>query len=91
MLYYQEEVVVLLEDGPELDGREGPPHYQIDRAAVQPAEDTRADAGDEEDPELLQVGVAVQSAQHLLRGRQARSASRGAGRRRAGVRFPVCV
>jgi len=50
------------------DGGEGPPHYQLDRAAVQPAEDARADAGDKEDPELLQVGVAVQSAQHLLRG-----------------------
>jgi hypothetical protein len=33
-------------------------------------EDARADAGDEEDPELLQVGVAVQSAQHLLRRRE---------------------
>jgi hypothetical protein len=27
-----------------------------------------ANAGDKEDPELLQVGVAVQSAQHLLWG-----------------------
>ena len=31
-------------------------------------EDARADTGDKEDPELLQVRVAVQSAQHLLRG-----------------------
>jgi hypothetical protein len=31
-------------------------------------EDAGAGAGDEEDPELLQMGVAVQSAQHLLRG-----------------------
>ena len=48
--------MVLLQDGPEMDGGEGPPHVQLDRAAVQPAEDDRADAGDEEDPELLQVG-----------------------------------
>ena len=60
--------MVLLQDSSELDGGEGPPHYQLDRAAVQPAEDAGANAGDKEDPELLQVGVAVQSAQHLLRG-----------------------
>ena len=36
---------------------------------VQPAEDARANAGDKEDPELLQVGVAVEGpGQHLLRG-----------------------
>ena len=52
-----------------LDGGEGPPHYQLDRFAVQPAEDTRADAGDEEDPELLQMGFAAQGpGQHLLAG-----------------------
>jgi len=51
------------------DGGEGPPHYQLDRAAIQPAEDARADAGDKKDPELLQVGVAVEGpGQHLLRG-----------------------
>ena len=32
-------------------------------------EDARADAGDKEDPELLQMGVAVKGpGQHLLRG-----------------------
>jgi hypothetical protein len=32
-------------------------------------EDARADAGDKKDPELLQVGVAVEGpGQHLLRG-----------------------
>jgi hypothetical protein len=51
--------MVLLQDGPELDGGEGPPHYELHRAAVQPAEGARADAGDKEDPELRQVGVAV--------------------------------
>jgi len=69
MLHYPEGVVVLLEDGPELDGGEGPRHYQVRGAAVQPAEDTRADAGDKEDPELLQMGVAVEGpGQHLLGG-----------------------
>jgi len=51
------------------DGGEGPPHYELHGAAVQPAEDALADAGDRKDPELLQVGVAVQGpGQHLLRG-----------------------
>jgi hypothetical protein len=68
MLHYQEGVVILLQDGSELDGGEGPPHVQLHGAAVQPSEDARADAGDKEDPGLLQVGVAVQSAQHLLWG-----------------------
>jgi len=68
VLHSQEWVVVLIQDGPELDGGEAPPHY-LDRAAVQPAEDARADAGDKEDPELLQVGVAVKGpGQHLLGG-----------------------
>ena len=59
MLRHQGGVVVLLEDGPELDGGEGPPHVPLQGAAIQSAEDARADAGDKEDPELLQVGVAV--------------------------------
>jgi hypothetical protein len=42
------------------DGCEGPPHSQLhDELAVQPAEDAGANAGDKENPELLQVGVAV--------------------------------
>jgi len=62
-------VVVLHQDGSQLDRGEGPPHYQVHRAAVQLAEDSRADAGDEDDPEPRQVGVAVQApGQHLLRG-----------------------
>jgi len=40
------------------------------------------------DPELLQVGIAVQSAQHLLRGDEDGSRVSGAGRRRAGIGFP---
>ena len=69
MLHYHEVVRILLQDGPELDGGEGPPHVQLQGAAVQPAEDAGADAGDQEDPELLQVGIAVEcSGQNLLAG-----------------------
>jgi hypothetical protein len=46
VLYYQELVVVLLKDSPELDGCEGPPHNQLHGASVQTAEDARAQAGD---------------------------------------------
>jgi hypothetical protein len=53
-------MVVLLQDGPELDGGEGPSHYQLDRAAIQPAEDAGADATDKEDPESLHLRVAVE-------------------------------
>jgi len=39
MLHYQDEVVVLLQDDPEMDGGEGPPHYQLpSELAVHPAE-----------------------------------------------------
>jgi len=69
-LHDQEGVVVLLQDDPEMDGGEGPPHAQLhDELAVQPAEDAGADADDKEDLELLQVGVAVEGpGQHLLGG-----------------------
>jgi hypothetical protein len=69
VLHYKDWVVVLIQDGPELDGGEGPPYYQVHVAAVHPAKDARADAGDENDPELLQVRVAVQSSgKYLLKG-----------------------
>jgi len=68
MFHHQEWVVVLLQDGPELDRGEGPPHYQLDRAAVQSAEDARADAYDKEDPELLEVGVAVKGRPSISSG-----------------------
>jgi hypothetical protein len=69
VLHYQELVVVLLQDGPELDGCEGLPHYQVHGAPVQLAEDARADAGDEDDLERLQVGVAVEGlGQNFLGG-----------------------
>jgi len=51
------------------DGGDGPPHAQLHGAAIQLAEDARADAADEKYPELLQVGIAVQDpGQHLLWG-----------------------
>lgn len=61
MLHYQKGVVVLFEDSPELDGGEGPPHYQLDRAAVELAEDARADDGNEDEPELLQLGLPLKT------------------------------
>jgi hypothetical protein len=42
VLHDQKVVVILLKDGPDLDGSEGPPYYQVHGAAVQPAEDARA-------------------------------------------------
>ena len=83
VLDYQEGVMILLKDSPELDEGEGPPHMQLNGAAVQPAEDARADAGDKEDPELLQVGLPLRA-----RASISSVAMRGAGRRRAGVLFP---
>jgi hypothetical protein len=54
MLHYQEGVVVLLQDGSELEGGEGPPHGQLhDELAVQPAEDARTDACDKKNLESL--------------------------------------
>jgi hypothetical protein len=82
MLHYQEGVMVLLQDGLELDGGECPPHFQLHRASIQPAEDAGADAGDKEDPELLQVGLPLRA-----RASISSRAMRGAGRRRAGVLF----
>jgi hypothetical protein len=67
MLHYQEGVA-LLKDGPELDGGEGPPHYQVRGAAVQPAEDVRADAGNEDDPELLQAGLPFRARASISSG-----------------------
>ena len=62
-------MVVLLNDGPELGGGEGPPHIQLhDELAVQPAEDARADAGDKEDPELLQVGLPLRAQASIFSG-----------------------
>jgi len=51
--------MVLLQDGPELDGGEGPPHYKLDRDAVQSAEDARMDVVDEMVFDMHQVGFTT--------------------------------
>jgi hypothetical protein len=62
-------MVVLLQDGHELEGGEGAAHLQRDKAAIQPGEDAGVVAGDEEDLVALQIEVAIESIrQHLHRG-----------------------
>ena len=62
-------MVVLIQDSPELNGGEGTPHVQLhDELAVQPAEDAGADAGDKEDPELLQVGLPLRARASISSG-----------------------
>ena len=69
MLHDQEAVVVLLQDGHELEDGEGAAHFQLREVAVQPAEDAGVVAADEEDLVALQFQVAVQGAgQHLHGG-----------------------
>jgi len=48
-LPYREGVVVFLQDGPELDGGEAPPHVQLHGAAIPLAESARANADDKLD------------------------------------------
>jgi len=63
MLHDQEAVVVLLQDGHELEDGEGAAHFQLREVAVQPA---GAAAADEEDLVALQFQVAIEGAgQHL--------------------------
>jgi hypothetical protein len=70
------------------DGGEGPPH--VWGATVQLAEDAGADAGDKENPELLQVGVAVQGpGQHLLGGDE--NASMVSGSRETAGRSSISI
>ena len=69
MLHDQEAVVVLLQDGHELEGCEGAAHLQLGEVAIQPAEDAGVVAADEEDLVALQFQVAVEGFdQHLHRG-----------------------
>ena len=72
VLHDQEAVVVLLQDGHELEEGVGPAHIQLSDVAVQPAEDAGVVAADEEDPVALQFRVAVDGlSHHLHRGGQA--------------------
>jgi hypothetical protein len=53
-------MVVLLQDGHELDGGEGPADLQLGEVPIQLAEDARVIAADVEDLVALQALVAVQ-------------------------------
>lgn len=69
MLHYQKAMVVLLQDGHELEDCEGPADLQLSDISVQPAEDARVVARDVEDLVSLQVKATVQGIdQHLHRG-----------------------
>jgi len=68
MLHYQERMAVLLQDGPQL-GRKAKALLTSRESRSSVLEDARADAGDKEDPELLQVGVAVSERAASPRGR----------------------
>lgn len=65
VLHDQEAVVVLLQDGHELEDGEGAAHIQLRKVAVQPA---GAAATDEEDLIALQFQVAIEGAGQHLRG-----------------------
>jgi hypothetical protein len=69
MLYYQEAVVVLLQDGHELEDGEGAAYFQFRDVSVQSAEDAGVVTADEEDLVALQFQVAVQGAGQHLHGR----------------------
>lgn len=69
MLNDQKTMVVLLQDGHQLEYSEGPADLQLGDFAVQPTEDARVVARDVEDLVSLQVKVTVQGLdQHLYRG-----------------------
>jgi len=59
MLHDPEAVMVLLQDGHELVDGEGAAHFQLREVAVQPIEDARVIAADEEDLVALQFQVAA--------------------------------
>jgi hypothetical protein len=68
VLHDQEAVVVLLQDGHELEGGKGAAHIQFREVAVQSAEDAGVVAADEEDLVVLQALVAVEGAGQQFRG-----------------------
>ena len=66
MLDDQEAVMVLLQNGHELEAGESPPYIQLGDIAVQAAEDARVVSANEEDFVALKVEVAVDGIyQHL--------------------------
>ena len=62
MLHDQEAMVVLLQDGHELEGCEGAPDFQLGEFTIQSTEDARVVAADVENLVTLQIEVAVQRA-----------------------------
>ena len=68
MLHDQEAVVVLLQDGHELEDCEGAADLQLREVAIQPAEDAGVVAADVEDLVALQVQVAVQGSVSISTG-----------------------
>ena len=68
MLHDEEAVVVLIQNGHELKGGEGPAHIQLGDIAVQTAEDARVVAADEDDLVALQVEMAVDDSGQQLHG-----------------------
>jgi hypothetical protein len=81
--------VILFQQGPQLDAREGLSRYQLDQAALQPVEDARADAGDKGDPELLKVRIAAEGfSPNISSGRGERQSLGENGRLRVEVLFP---
>jgi hypothetical protein len=69
MLHDQEAVVVLLQDGHELEDGKSAAHFQFCEVAVQPVEDAGVVAADEEDLVALQFQVAALGfGQHLHGG-----------------------
>jgi hypothetical protein len=71
VFYDQEAVVVFLQDGHELKGREGSTHLQLREVSIQATQDTGIVATDEEDLVSLQFQMAVQGIyQHLHRSDQ---------------------
>ena len=68
MLHDQEAVVVLLQDGHELEGCKGAADLQLCEVAIQPTEDAGVVAADVEDLVALQFEVAVQGFDQHLHG-----------------------
>jgi len=68
VFYDQEAVVVLLQDGHELEEGVGAAHFQFREVAVQPAKDAGVVATDEEDLVALQFQVAIEGTGQQLHG-----------------------
>ena len=85
-------MVVLLQDGHELEGCEGSAHFQLREVAIKTAQDTGIVAADEKNLVTLQFQMAVQGFdQHLHRSDRDIEGLRKEGDRRGEVQFPYLV